>query len=83
MASQAHSHSSSTASPVSKEKYDGDIEQNIVGHGVREEDPEVLYVSKYGRLGPIMARLFASGVEARGVERVPEDQRDPKNTWNK
>ncbi|KIP11708.1 hypothetical protein PHLGIDRAFT_99130 [Phlebiopsis gigantea 11061_1 CR5-6] len=29
-----------------------------------------------------MQKLFASGVEARGVERVPEDQRETKNVWN-
>ncbi|TFK56838.1 cytosine-purine permease [Heliocybe sulcata] len=29
-----------------------------------------------------MATLFDAGVEARGVERVPEDERESKNTWN-
>ena len=50
---------------------------------VKEEAPESFYVSKYGALGPVLQKLFASGVEARGVERVPEDQCDPKHTWNK
>jgi hypothetical protein len=39
--------------------------------------------ARYGRLGPVMQRLFASGVEARGVERVPENEREIKNVWNK
>ena len=55
--------------------------QQVVG--VKEEAPETFYVSKYGVLGPWLAKLFASGVEARGIERVPEDQRDMKNSWNK
>ena len=39
--------------------------------------------ARYGRFGPLMQRLFASGVEARGVERVPESERETKNVWNK
>ena len=34
-------------------------------------------------MGGLLSKLFASGVEARGVECVPEDQRETKNTWNK
>ena len=45
--------------------------------------PEDALVKRYGRFGPVLAKLFASGVEARGVERVPEDQRETKNMWNK
>ena len=45
--------------------------------------PEDALVKRYGRFGPFLAKLFASGVEARGVERVPEDQRETKNMWNK
>lgn len=51
---------------------------------LKEERPETYYVERYGaRFGPLLGRLFASGVEARGVERVPEDQRTMKNAWNK
>lgn len=50
---------------------------------VAEADPEEVLVKRYGRLGPLLSKLFASGVEARGVERVPEDQRETKNMWNK
>lgn len=39
--------------------------------------------ARYGALGPVMQRLFASGVEARGIERVPESERESKNIWNK
>jgi len=49
---------------------------------VAEAQPEVALVKRYGFAGPILERLFASGVEARGVERVPEDQRETKNSWN-
>lgn len=50
------------------------------GHGGATEE---VIVKRYGRLGPLLSRLFASGVEARGVERVPEDERETKNMWNK
>lgn len=50
---------------------------------VAEEEPDRVIVSRFGRFGGFMEKLFASGVEARGVERVPEDQRDAKNVWNK
>lgn len=49
---------------------------------VKEDSPESYYVERFGPLGPVLAKLFASGVEARGVERVPEDQRTMKNAWN-
>lgn len=49
----------------------------------KEERPEAYYVERFGRFGPFLEKLFASGVEARGVERVPEDQRTMKNAWNK
>lgn len=51
-----------------------------------EEDPEKAYIARfarYGVLGVLIGKLFASGVEARGVERVPEDQRSPRKMWNK
>ena len=39
--------------------------------------------ARYGKLGPFLQKVFASGVEARGVERVPENERETKNMWNK
>ena len=50
---------------------------------VAEVDPEQVIVRRYGRFGPLLSKMFASGVEARGVERVPEDQRETRNIWNK
>ncbi|PSS29728.1 hypothetical protein PHLCEN_2v2876 [Hermanssonia centrifuga] len=38
--------------------------------------------ARYGKLGTVMQRILASGVEARGVERVPENERETKNMWN-
>ena len=78
--SSSHPSGSSSQDVEDKEKLDGTSVQQVVG--VKEEAPETFYVSKYGVLGPLLAKLFASGVEARGIERVPEDQRDMKNSWN-
>lgn len=39
--------------------------------------------ARYGKFGPMIQRVLASGVEARGVERVPESERETKNMWNK
>jgi len=49
-----------------------------------ERAPDQAIATRFGtKIGPVLAKLFASGVEARGVERVPEDQREGKNAWNK
>lgn len=60
---------------------------SIVHDNVLDAAPDDAVIAnryaRYGAFGPIMQRIFASGVEARGVERVPEDQRETKNTWNK
>ncbi|KAJ4482010.1 permease for cytosine/purines uracil thiamine allantoin [Lentinula aciculospora] len=37
---------------------------------------------RFGIFAPIMEKLFDYGVEARGVERVLENERDPKLLWN-
>ncbi|KAH7907851.1 cytosine-purine permease [Hygrophoropsis aurantiaca] len=47
-----------------------------------EAAPDRAIVARFGVLGPYLSKLFASGVEARGVERVPENQRETKNAWN-
>ncbi|KAF9235053.1 permease for cytosine/purines, uracil, thiamine, allantoin-domain-containing protein [Melanogaster broomeanus] len=44
--------------------------------------PDQVIAKRFGALGPFLSKLFASGVEARGVERVPENQRETKNAWN-
>ncbi|KAH7886424.1 hypothetical protein F5I97DRAFT_1830177 [Phlebopus sp. FC_14] len=48
-----------------------------------EASPDRVIAKRFGVLGPFLSKLFESGVEARGVERVPENQRETKNTWNK
>lgn len=78
MASPAHSLSSED---VEKKSLDGQ-HVDATRYEVKEEAPETFYVNRYGALGPFMQKLFKHGVEARGVERVPEDQRNPKNSWN-
>ncbi|OCH95748.1 cytosine-purine permease [Obba rivulosa] len=77
----------STASSTDEEKNIAPPEKTVAHVGeesVEDSAPEAALVSRYDRigLGKIMAKLFASGVEARGVERVPEDQRDGKFAWN-
>ncbi|OJA13027.1 hypothetical protein AZE42_04379 [Rhizopogon vesiculosus] len=47
-----------------------------------EAAPDRVIARRFGSLGPFLLRLFASGIEARGVERVPENQRESKNAWN-
>jgi purine-cytosine permease-like protein len=37
---------------------------------------------RFGVFAPIMEKMFDYGVEARGVERVLENERDPKLLWN-
>ncbi|KAJ7134817.1 permease for cytosine/purines, uracil, thiamine, allantoin-domain-containing protein [Mycena epipterygia] len=51
-------------------------------HATLEASPDDVIVNRFAFMGPTLTKLFASGVEARGVERVPEDQRETKNMWN-
>lgn len=74
---------SATHSLSLEDKEKGLVEEATNGVNVQESSPEAVIINRYGRFGPILERLFASGVEARGVERVPEDQRENKNSWNK
>jgi hypothetical protein len=69
--------------------YSGDEEKSVTGledaqdfHAVEAALDRVI-VRRSGKLEPFLSRLFALGVEARGVERVPENQRESKNAWNK
>jgi len=48
-----------------------------------EASPDRMTAKRFGRLTPFLSKLFASGVEARGVERIPENQRVSRNAWNK
>lgn len=63
-----------------KEKALGSVEVEVV---YAEVAPDRAIASRFGILGPLLSRLFASGIEARGVERVPESHRESKNVWNK
>lgn len=67
----------------SDEKEQGFAQEAIAEPDVAERNPEAVIVKRYGRFGFILERMFAHGVEARGVERVPEDERSPKNMYNK
>ena len=59
-------------------------EQDVkVQHRILKTAPDDVIVSWFRFVGGLLSKLFASGVKARGVERVPEDQRETKNTWNK
>lgn len=50
---------------------------------VQEVAPDAVIAQRFGRFGGgFMGKLFAAGVEARGVERVLENDRETKNSWN-
>lgn len=66
-----------------KENAFGSIEDGLHRVAYAEAAPDRVIASRFGVLGPLLSRLFAIGVEARGIERVPEDQRESKNAWNK
>ncbi|KAF8191258.1 permease for cytosine/purines, uracil, thiamine, allantoin-domain-containing protein [Pholiota molesta] len=56
------------------------LEENVVNP--TEAEPSGAIVARFGVLGPLLAKLFDLGVEARGVERVPENMRDDTHFWN-
>ncbi|KAG0701770.1 permease for cytosine/purines, uracil, thiamine, allantoin-domain-containing protein [Suillus ampliporus] len=68
--------------PEDEEKSVGAFEDAEAVYAV-EAAPDRVIARRFGKLSPLLSRLFASGVEARGVERVPENQRESKNAWNK
>lgn len=72
--------SDSHASDDKEKGYDHEV-----GQVVNAPDDAVIVnrFARYGKLGSILQKVFASGVEARGVERVPENEREYKNMWNK
>ncbi|KAI0348156.1 cytosine-purine permease [Trametopsis cervina] len=69
------------ASNLSDEKEKGVVEHDVV-YAAPDDAVIADRFARYGRLGPTMQRIFATGVEARGVERVPENEREPKHMWN-
>ena len=48
-----------------------------------EDAPDQAIAKRFDLFAPLLSKLFKSGVEARGVERVQEHQRDNKNFWNR
>jgi len=52
-----------------------DDKRNATSNPLRESD-----VATRGRFFRFLDKAFAKGVEARGIERVPEDERDGKHT---
>lgn len=52
-------------------------------HRGADIEPGHAIVARFGFLGPFISKLFELGVEARGVERIPEDIRDETHIWNK
>ncbi|KAJ6621821.1 hypothetical protein B0H10DRAFT_947095 [Mycena sp. CBHHK59/15] len=69
-------------SPSPTHSYEDKEKSPAVEHNTLETSPDDVIVNRFAFMGPALSKLFASGVEARGVERVPEDQRETKNTWN-
>ncbi|KAG6333319.1 hypothetical protein ID866_5767 [Astraeus odoratus] len=63
--------------PEDKEKVTSTVDASEA-----EIAPAKAIARRFGTFGPLLEKLFASGVEARGVERVPEDQRETRNMWN-
>ena len=54
-----------------------------LGYVDEDKDVKNATANRFGALAPALTKLFAIGVEARGVERVLEHERDPKLVWNK
>ncbi|PPQ85497.1 hypothetical protein CVT25_006577 [Psilocybe cyanescens] len=51
-------------------------------HHDGDTEPGRAIVARFGFLGPFLSKLFELGVEARGVDRIPEDMRDDTHFWN-
>ena len=67
-----------------EDKEKSGAEQDVeVQHQILKTAPDDVIVSRFRFMGGLLSKLFASGVEERGVEHVLEDQRETKNTWNK
>ncbi|KAH8547449.1 purine-cytosine permease [Umbelopsis sp. PMI_123] len=65
---------------TAKDEYESDdITQN---EHITEKEPEQMLVARNTFLGKLYQRFFKLGVEARGVERVLEEDRSPKNALN-
>jgi hypothetical protein len=60
--------------------YEDDVVSN--NEHLAEKEPGQVLATRNSVLGRLYQRFFNMGVEARGVERVLEDDRDPKNALN-
>ena len=58
--------------------HDGGV--GTTGHATALEEHAI--VGRFGRAQGIFAKMFAAGVEARGIERVPETERTDRNSAN-
>ncbi|KDR83261.1 hypothetical protein GALMADRAFT_89116 [Galerina marginata CBS 339.88] len=70
-----------------KEKSSVEVAQSEEGmptdhYAAVDSEPGKAIIARYGALGPFLSKLFELGVEARGVERIPEDMRDATHFWN-
>lgn len=82
MASTAHPPAYYQDHDALDEKEKGYVTTTTSASPVQEVAPDAAIVHRFGKFGGWMGSLFAAGVEARGVERVPEDDRETKNSWN-
>lgn len=72
---QVYGNEKATSSP-----YDDEVAST--SEHLAEKEPDRVLASRTSVLGKLYQRFFSMGVEARGVERVLEDDRDPKNALN-
>jgi len=59
-----------------------DAKADGVHVGIEEAAPDIVLEETYGKYGKFLKKLFDIGVEARGIERVPEDQRTKAHWWD-
>lgn len=58
------------------------IEGTSPATNVEEYQPEKVVPERFGKFGNFLDRIFSMGVEARGIERVPDDERESKHALN-
>ncbi|KAG8999952.1 hypothetical protein FRB94_005744 [Tulasnella sp. JGI-2019a] len=76
-------HGQQTSLDDLNEKEKGYISHTSGSPDAQEAAPDVVIVQRFEKFGGgFMSKIFAAGVEARGIERVLEDDRESKNSWN-
>lgn len=68
---------------ASQESDDREKGSPPLSYAAVEEAPDTVIANRFGVFGPFLSKLFNNGVEARGIERVPENQRETKNILNR